>query len=47
MKKEESQIKNVHDIKVSKIGFVSVNGYESTPKDYVCINGEELYSIQS
>ena len=43
MKKEEIQIRNIYGLNVSKIGFVSISGFEATPEDYVCINGYELY----
>ncbi|MCR5653834.1 MAG: ATP-binding protein [Ruminococcus sp.] len=43
MKKEEIQIRNIYGLNVSKIGFVSIRGFESTPKEYVCISGSELY----
>ena len=47
IKKEEAQIRSIHGLEISKIGFISVNGFESTPKEYLCINGSEIYSIQN
>ncbi len=44
MKKEEAQIRSIHGFDVSKIGFVSVSGFESTPKGYICIDGSDIYS---
>lgn len=45
MKKEETQIRSIHGLSVSKIGFIAINGFESFTDDYVCINGSDIYAI--
>lgn len=45
MEKEEQQIRSINGLTVSKIGFISVNGFEETPSKYHCISGSELYIV--
>lgn len=45
-KQIEEEIKQVRDIpklKIGKIGFISINGFESTYSDFPCIEGNTLY----
>ena len=44
MKKEEQQIRDIQGLNISEIGFISINGFESSAPDYNCISGSELYS---
>ena len=44
MKKEENQINNLKGLKVGKIGFVSISGFETSTDEYDLITGEDLYS---
>lgn len=43
MQSEGEQIRNVKGLKIGKIGFVSVNGFENLYSEYDCICGNELY----
>ncbi len=43
MQLEEEQIRNIKELKVGKIGFISVSGFEELSSEYECISGEELY----
>lgn len=40
---EKNQIDKINDLKINKIGFISANGFEDKPKDYICIDGNDLY----
>jgi len=45
-KQIEEEIKQVRDIpklKIGKIGFISINGFERTYSDFPCIEGNTLY----
>lgn len=45
-KQIEEEIKQVRDIpklKIGKIGFISINGFESEHPDFPCIDGKALY----
>ena len=44
MKKEESQIRNLKGLKVGKIGFVCVSGFDTQTDEYDLVSGEEIYS---
>ena len=44
MKKEEQQIRDIQGISISEIGFISINGFESSTPDYNCISGSEIYT---
>lgn len=46
MEAEERQIMAIPNLKISKIGFVSVSGFESTPDRFNCISGESLYKFR-
>ena len=43
MRKEEKQINMIKGIKIGKIGFVSVSGFEVYPDKYDLISGDDLY----
>ena len=43
--KEVAQIKAIEEIDVKGIGFISINGFESTDYPYVLIDGATLYSL--
>ena len=43
MKLEEKQIRETPGIKVSDIGFISINGFESLESAYRCLTGENIY----
>ena len=44
MKKEEEQIRKLKGLRVGRIGFVSVSGFEQMTDAYDLITGEDLYS---
>ena len=44
MKKEEEQIRKLKGLRVGRIGFVSVSGFEQNTDAYDLITGEDLYS---
>ena len=44
MRAEEMQIRELKGIRVLKIGFISVNGFEKQLSDFECLDGEALYS---
>lgn len=41
---EASQTKKIKELKISRIGFVAVNGFEETDCDYDLISGDQLYA---
>ena len=43
MKLEEKQIRETPGIKVSDIGFISINGFDSLESSYRCLTGENIY----
>ena len=43
IKKEEEQIKSIKSLRIGKIGFVSISGFEDSFDEYDMITGEELY----
>lgn len=43
MKQEERQIRDVHGINVSAIGFISINGFETVDSNYQCLTGANIY----
>ena len=43
MKQEERQIRDVHGINVSEIGFISINGFETVDSNYQCLTGANIY----
>ena len=45
MKKEEEQIQDIQGLNISKIGFVSVNGFEKADAKYSCLCGSDIYFI--
>ena len=45
MKKEEEQIQDIQGLNISKIGFVSVNGFEVADAKYSCLCGSDIYFI--
>ena len=45
MKKEEEQIQDIQGVNISKIGFVSVNGFEAADAKYSCLCGSDIYFI--
>lgn len=45
MKREEEQIQDIQGLNISKIGFVSVNGFEKADAKYSCLCGSDIYFI--
>ena len=43
MKQEERQIRDVHGINVSEIGFISINGFETVDSNYQRLTGANIY----
>lgn len=43
MRAEEAQIRQIKGIPIARIGFISINGFENRPPDFVCIDGQALY----
>ena len=43
MKQEEKQIREIHGVKVSGIGFISINGFETVDCPYNCLTGLDIY----
>ena len=42
---EVKQIKQIEEINVLKIGFISISGFKEPVSGYELINGEDLYSF--
>lgn len=42
---ELNQIKEIEEINVNKVGFVSINGFEDDVAGYTLITGEDVYSL--
>lgn len=42
---EAEQIKNIREIKVTKIGFVSISGFEDNDPNFILIDGNDLYNL--
>ena len=45
IEKEVEQINNIQGLNIEKIGFVSVNGFESIDNKYIYLTGEDIYNI--
>ena len=45
MKREEEQIQDIQGLNISKIAFVSVNGFEKADAKYSCLCGSDIYFI--
>ena len=43
MKLEEKQIRETPGIKVSDVGFISINGFDALEPSYRCLTGENIY----
>ena len=43
MKKEEEQIKKIKGLKIGKIGFASISGFDAAQKEFELVTGDELY----
>lgn len=43
IKEEIRQVMDIPKLKIGKIGFVSINGFESKNSDFTCIDGKSLY----
>lgn len=41
-KKEEEKIRSISELKIDKIGFVSVNGFDFIDNDYLLVSGSDL-----
>lgn len=44
IEKEAKKIRAIKGLFVGKIGFISVNGFESMDEDYIYLDGEDLYA---
>ncbi len=42
MLNEINQVKEINNIKIGNIGFISINGFENS-NEFICITGEDLY----
>ncbi len=45
MEEEEEQVRAIPGLTASRIGFIAASGFESADAKYVCITGEDLYSV--
>ena len=45
MMKEKDQVNRIKGLNVKKLGFISASGFESTPDQFDCITGDDIYSI--
>lgn len=46
IEQEVEQIKNIKGLNVRNIGFISINGFETTNAKYEYINGNDLYNFE-
>ena len=44
MKQEEKQIRDIHGISISEIGFISINDFETVDPAYKCLSGTNIYN---
>ena len=43
MQTEETQIRSIPGVPISKIGFIATGGFDARPNEYECISADELY----
>ena len=46
MKAELNQIQNIKGIKVNRIGFISVNGFDFNSDEYELLDGNKLFEFK-
>ena len=45
MLKEKEQVNRIKGLHAAKLGFIAASGFESVPDEFICIPGDDLYSV--